>query len=125
MKALVKMIVRILLIPFLWIKRLIVKRLLRLRARLQMGTLRQAIHDADDDKKNTGRKNMVIFNSTSGKFEPLQKKMLKSAANLTKNKSNKAMTEGRKKMMKKKKISRVINTQRVKQIEKKSLYVTK
>jgi hypothetical protein len=117
--------ISVFILPFLWIKSLIVKRLLRMRARLQMGTLRHAIHDADDDKKKTGRKNMVVFNSTGGKFEPVQKKMLKKAANLTKNKSNKAMTKGRKKMLKGKKNGRVINMDRVKQIEEKSLYVTK
>jgi hypothetical protein len=97
--------------------------LIKIRAKLQIHSLREAIADADHDKQTTGRKNMVVFNQSSGKFEPLQKRLLKIASNNTRNKSNKAMTEGRKKMMQKKK-TRVFDNNRVKQIEKKSLYVT-
>jgi hypothetical protein len=110
--------------PFRWIRVKIIQFLLRKRAKLQMGTLRHAIHDADDNKKETGRKNMVVFNTHSGHFEPMQKKLLKQVAKAGKNKSNKAMTDGRKKMMKKKP-ARVIDMERVKHIEEKSLYVTK
>jgi hypothetical protein len=103
----------------------LVKKLLALRAKLQIGSLREAIGGADKDKEKTGRKNMVVFNAHSGKYEPIQKKLLKAHANSTKNKSNKAMTEGRKKMMVKKKPARVIDIDKVKSIEEKSLYVTK
>lgn len=102
----------------------LIKKLLSLRAKLQLGSLRVAIGEADKDKAKTDRKNMVVFNAYSGKYEPLQKKALKAHANSRKNKSNKAMTEGRKKMMKKKP-ARVIDMEKVKQIEEKSLYVTK
>lgn len=100
-----------------------VKKLLALRAKLQISSLKEAIGLADKDKAKTGRKNMVVFNTVSGKYEPLQKRLLKNAANATKNRSNKAMTEGRKRMMKKRK-ARIIDMNRVHQIEDKSLYVT-
>jgi hypothetical protein len=90
------------------------KKSLALRAKLQIGSLREAIGGADKDKEKTGRKNMVVFNAHSGKYEPIQKKLLKAHANSTKNKSNKAMTEGRKKMMEKKKPARVIDIDKVK-----------
>jgi hypothetical protein len=111
--------------PLVWLKRRIIKALLRLRAKLQIGSLREAIVDADKDKAKTGRKNMVVFNTTSGKYEPLQKKLLKTASKAGKNKSNKAMTEGRIKMMKQQKVKpRLFDSDRVHQIEKKSLYIT-
>jgi hypothetical protein len=68
---------------------------------------------------------MVVFNTTSGKYESLQKKLLKTASKAGKNKSNKAMTEGRIKMMKQQKVKpRLFDSDRVHQIEKKSLYIT-
>jgi hypothetical protein len=120
----VKKLLKILLAPLVWFKVWLIKKLLKLRARLQIKTLRSAIDDADENKKETGRKNMVVFNAHSGKYEPIQKRLLKNAANVTKNKSNKAMTPGRKKMMKQNKKKRIVDSDRVKQIEKKSLYVT-
>lgn len=90
---------------------------------MQLGTLRGAIHAADDNKEKTGRKNMVIFNSTQSSFEPIQKKQLKAITKFGKNTSNKAMTKGRKKMMDNKK-RRSVSVERSKQIEKSSLYVT-
>lgn len=119
----IKKILSILSVPFLFIKKWIIQRLLNLRARLQISSLREAIQGADKDKQHTGRKNMVVFNSTAGKYEPVQKKLLKIASNNTKNKNNKAMTPGRIRVMKKQK-PRVFDPERVKQIENKSLYVT-
>jgi hypothetical protein len=110
-------------LPFLWIRKAFIRMLLRFRDKLQIGTLRLAIHEADEDKEKTDRKNMVVFNTTSGRYEAIQKKVLKNATRVGKNKSNKAMTAGRKKMMKKK-ADRIMRSERVKQIEKKSLYVT-
>lgn len=124
MRKLFKTVLFLLSVPFLVVRNWIIKRLLKLRAKLQIGSLRLAIDDADKDKENTGRKNMVVFNSHSGKFEPIQKKVLKAASKSGKNKSNKAMTEGRVRMMKPKK-KRYIDVNRVHQIEEKSLYVTK
>jgi hypothetical protein len=122
-----KRIIQLILYPLIWLKVWLVRLLVRWRSKLQFGTLRQAIHDADDNKEATGRKNMVVFNSTSGQFEPVQKRMLKNATRAGKNKSNKAMTDGRKRMLaqNKGKKGRVISIDRVKHIEKKSLYVTK
>jgi hypothetical protein len=104
----------------------LIKKLLSLRAKLQIGSLREAIGLADKDKEKTGRKNIVVFNSHSGKYEPLQKKGLKRLAENGKNKSNKAMTDGRKRVLaKQKRKKRIIDQDKVKSIEEKSLYVTK
>lgn len=97
--------------------------LIRLRGKLQIQSLRFAIEDADKDKAKTGRKNMVVFNKETGKFEPIQKRLLKVASRNSKNKSNKAMTDGRKRMMKQTK-KRVFTPEKVKSLEKKSVYVT-
>lgn len=96
--------------------------LIRLRSKLQIRSLREAIGEADKNKADTGRKNMVVFNTVSGKYEPLQKRLLKAAANSGKNKNNAAMTDGRKRMKRKK--VRIVEHSGVKNIEKKSLYVT-
>lgn len=83
--------------------------LLKIKSKHQLETLRKAIHDADKDKEKTGRKNMVIYNSTTKKFEPVQKKILKQVSKIQKQKGGK----------------RTMSSQRIKQIEKKSLYVTR
>ena len=100
----------------------ILRWLIRLRAKLKVKSLREAIEDADKDKKKTGRKNMVVFNAASGRYEPLQKRILKAGAKSGRNKNNAKMTDGRKRMMKKKK--RVVDPAIIKSIEEKSLYVT-
>lgn len=102
----------------------IIQWLLRLRAKLQIQSLRKAIWDADKDKEKTDRKNLVVFNLSTGKYEPIQKKLLKIAANVNKNKNNAAMTEGRKRFMKKRK-ERSFDPERIRTMEQKSLYVTK
>lgn len=87
----------------------VVKFLLKIKSKHQLETLRTAIHAADSDKEKTGRKNMVIYNSTTKKFEPVQKKILKQVSKIQKQKG----------------IKRTMKSQRIKQIEKKSLYVTR
>lgn len=104
-------------------KKPIRKWMMFLRAKLQIQSLRSAIRDADKNKEENGRKNMVVFNQHGGNFEPIEKKLLKKIAQHNKNKNNAAMTDGRKKFMKKKK-SHYIDNDKVKTIEKKSLYVT-
>lgn len=101
----------------------IIRWLMSLRTKLQIRSLRHAIADADNNKSTTGRKTMVVFNRTAGSYETVEKKTLKTASNLFKNKNNAKMTEGRKKMAKKKP-ARAFDPKRVKTIEKKSLYVT-
>jgi hypothetical protein len=101
----------------------IIKWLLRVRSKLSLHSLRDAIHAADADKSKTGRKNMVIYNTTNKVFEPIQKKQLKTVANKLKNKNNAAQKPGRKSALKKGK-TRLITPERIKQTEKKSLYVT-
>lgn len=100
----------------------IIKWLYRLRARLHIQSLRQAISDADGDKEQTQRKNMVVYNTAIKEFEPLQKQLLKAAERAGKNKNNAKMTDGRKRVLKRKK---KLLQQDVKMMEKKSLYVTK
>jgi hypothetical protein len=106
--------------PLLFLRNWIVKKLLAFRAKLQISSLRAAIGEADKDKEKTGRKNMVVFNTVSGKYEPIQKKLLKKAANA---KEQSAVKNGFRAKKAKKKTS--ITSERVKQIEEKSLYVTK
>lgn len=122
MKTLKKILSK-LLFPLLWLRGQFIKYLIKLRARLHISSLRTAIVDADKDKDRTGRKNIVVFNSHNGVFEPIQKKQLKAIANSRKNTSNKAMTPGRRKMMQKRK-ARIVDQEQIKTIEKKSLYVT-
>lgn len=102
----------------------IVKWLYRLRAKLKMQSLGRAIKEADKDKEKTNRKNMVVLNLHSGYYEPVQKRLLKYVAKKNKNKNNAAMTKGRRKMAAKPKTKTEIDTDRIKHIEKKSLYVT-
>jgi hypothetical protein len=118
-----RVLILLVLYPIVMVRKWLIKRLLNLRARLRMSSLRVAIGDADKDKTRTGRKNIVVFNQYQGVYEPVQKKLLKRAARMTKNTSNKKMTEGRKRVLKIKK--RVFDPERIRTIEEKSLYVTK
>mgnify|MGYP000897041550 CR=1 FL=1 len=97
----------------------IVQWLFQLRAKLKLQSLRQAIADADKDKAETKRKNMVVFNTTTGTFEPVQKKLLKKIAN---GKKQEAVPNGfRQKRATK---SKYITKSKVREVEKKSLYIT-
>lgn len=97
-------------------------RLVKMRAKLRMGTLREAIQDADNIKATTDRKAIVIFNNHSGKFEAIEKQKLKRIAKNGRVKHQRAQTEGRKRLDKK--TPGVITYDRVKQLEKKSAYVS-
>ena len=107
-------------------KKSVIKWLHSLRAKLMLGSLREAIHKADANKEETGRKNIVVYNTTNKEFEPIQKKQLKTVANGLKNKNNAAMTKGRKRNIKLngQGKTRFITPERIKQTEEKSLYVT-
>lgn len=94
---------------------------MNLRSILRIRSLRVAIKDADKDKEDTKRKNMVLFNTHSGEYEPLQKKLLKHIERKSKNKNNAKQTPGRKKFAQRKK--KILNSS-VNEIQKKSLYVT-
>lgn len=85
----------------------------KLAHKSRLHSLRHAIAQADANKAENGRKTIVIYNSTAGQYETLEKKKLKQVANLGKNKSTHQTRH------------RIINHDRVKTIEKKSLYVTK
>lgn len=106
-----------------WIRTLLANRLVKLRSKLRMNSLREAIGKADDNKAKTGRKNIVVFNNHSGAYEPLQKKLMKTAHQVQKGKGQPAQTKYRKKHPTKIKPSRFTNA-RVHQLEKKSAYVT-
>lgn len=81
---------------------------------LKMRTLRKAIIDADNDKQKTGRKNIVVYNSTKQEYEAVQKKLLKVAAYRTRNNGSKSN-----------KRNRIIKHEQFKSIENKSLYATR
>ena len=68
----------------------------------------KAISKADDIQSKTGRKCLVVFNKTTNEYEAIEKKILKRAANNSKNKPG-----------------RVFTHERVKIMQKKSLYVTR
>lgn len=85
-----------------------IKWALRIRAKLKIASLRKAIEDADINKKKTGRKTLVVFNLSSQKYEPIEKKLLKQAANANKRKKNKTFTH-----------------ERVRAVEKNALYVAR
>lgn len=95
--------------------------LTRLQVKIRMQSLRSAINEADENKSKTGRKNIVVP-THDGFFEPVQKRKMKAASNLTKNKNNAKHTPGRLKFMKKK--QRLFQPERIKEIEDKSLYAT-
>lgn len=92
-----------------------------LSIKMQLGTLRTAIHDADDDKAKSKRKNIVVFNTDSKSFEPVQKRLLKFVA---KNKVQKEVPDGYRRPAAYRKKKRPLDLNRVKEIEKESLYVT-
>lgn len=89
-------------------KAVIIQFFLKMKMKHTFGTLREAIHNADADKSRTGRKNIVVYNTDSGCFEPVQKKKLKQLVAFNKRKKDHSF-----------------NSKRVKLIEKKSLYVTR
>lgn len=108
---------------FAWIRGLLVKRLVKLRSRLRMDSLRDAIGKADSDKASTGRKNLVVFNNHSGAYEAVQKQLMKKAKRKHKVKGQPAQTKFRKARTRKFKPGRFTDD-RIKTLEKKSAYVT-
>jgi hypothetical protein len=98
---------------------------LKFRAQLQLKSLPLAIKEADEDKDKTGRKNLVSLSAIDGNYKPYQKKVLKQVAAANKNKSNAALTPGRKRWLRlngKKK--RVLDYDKVKEAEKRAVYAT-
>lgn len=106
----------------------LVKYLTKLRGKLHIQSLRDAIGAADKDKAKTGRKNMVVLNSTSGQFESVQKRQLKILTGSRKNKSNASMTKHRKKrggmVLTQSRKEKILAGSDIKTIQQKSLYVT-
>jgi len=107
-----------------FVRNYLAKRLFRLRSRMRMDSLREAIGKADDLKKDTGRKAIVVFDNPAGKYDALTKRTLKAVTEKRKIKGQPAQTAYRKKHPVKKSPGR-FTVDRVKMIEKKSAYVTK
>lgn len=90
--------------------------------RFKIGSIRTAIEEADKNRDETGRKTMIVYNTVSGGYEAVEKRLLKKAANI-KNKNNAVKTDGRKKLARSKR--RILDHDRVRSIEEKSLYVAR
>lgn len=118
------LIVRLIVKFIFFIRNLLAKYLFRLRSKLRMDSLREAIGKADGIKKDTGRKAIVVFDNRAGSYDAFTKRVLKAVTNKRKIKGQPAQTEYRKKRPVKKSPGR-FTVDRVKMIEKKSMYVTK
>lgn len=101
-------------------KQKIIALLVSFKNKLFIKSLRHAINDADADKDKTGRKNMIVWNTASQQFEPIQKKQLKKMATIKKQPS----VQNGYRVPKAKKVTS-LTTSVVKKTEKRSLYVTK
>lgn len=99
----------------------IVRFLLRMRAKIRIRSMRVAIAEADDIKRTSGKKTLVVFNNHSGMYEPVKKSTLKTAVKIHKVKRNRRQTDGRKPQTR---VRGRFTNDRVKVIEKKSVYVT-
>lgn len=93
--------------------------LLKLKTKMQIHSLRQAIEEADYDKAETGRKNMVVYETTNKVFITVQKKKLKQ---LAKKKVQPPVKAGHRQKPAVK--ASAIDADKIKTVEKKSLYVT-
>lgn len=100
----------------------IIRWLLKVRAQLKLRSLGKAIQAADDEKARTRRKAMVVYNSHSGEFEPITKRLLKAAERAGKSKGSAAKTKYRKRHQPAQKKKYLTET--VTNIEKKAPYVT-
>lgn len=104
----------------------------RMRGKLHVASLRNAIIDADKDKAKTGRKNIVVVNSTQGAFEPAQKRLLKFLSSKNKGEGDTGRVKVRRKngrvkvvgRKQPKRINKTLTTEHIKIVEEKSLYVT-
>jgi hypothetical protein len=107
-----------------WIRKKLYKQLRKLRSKLRMDSLREAIAKADENKQKTGRKTIVVFNNHAGTYEALEKKLLKHVARRHQVNGQPAKTKYRKKYARGVKQGRFTDD-RVKTLEKKSAYVAK
>ncbi len=123
MKKLIKLIFKSILLVFIKARLMVVNKLWKFKARLNVVSLRMAIEQADKIQAATGRKMIVIFNSDKMEYEAVEKQMLKSIANNRKVKGQPKQTDYRKKQGERKPGS--ITHHRVHRIERRSLYVTK
>ncbi len=108
--------------PFRALRDFLVMKLLRLRAKMQMGSLRDAIREADRLSLETGRKYLVVYNNATKEYEPIEKQLLKAA-----HKRRKLVTANDKRLRGKEEMgsNRGMKLARVKQLEKRSVYGTR
>ncbi len=99
----------------------LINSMLKLRARCQMASMREAIQAADRIHKDTGKKVLVVYNKATQQWEPIEKQLLKMA-----HKRMKAITANDKRKRNKADMSKSsgMKYDRVKTIEKKSVYAT-
>lgn len=108
----------------LWFfRKRIVKLLLKTKGKLRMGSLRIAISEADGIKEKTDKKAMVVFNNHSDQYEAVSKQLLKKAVKKHKVNRNRKQTKYRQSNVKTITPGR-FTLDRIKSLEKKSLYVT-
>lgn len=85
----------------------LIKWAIKQKGKLKIKSINDAIMKADKIKQKTGRKAIVFKNSTTGNYDAIDKKTLKSVANASKRKKGRTITH-----------------QRIQAIQQKSLYVT-
>lgn len=116
-----KKFLNIIFYPFRVLRVFMINQLLKLRARLQMATMRDAIKAADKIHKETGKKVLVIYNNATKAWEPIEKQLLKLAhKKLKKVNANAKRKRGKEDLD----AAGGMTLNRVKVIEKKSVYAT-
>lgn len=105
-------IINIILAPFRALRTALIAGLLKLRAKLQIASMRDAIKEADTLHEETGKKYLVVYNKATKEWEPIAKQQLKAA-----HKRHKAFVRGKVK-------DDGITLERAKQIEKRSVYAS-
>lgn len=111
----------ILFTPLRALRDFLIMQLLRLRAKMQIGSLRDAIKEADRLSLSTGRKHLVVYNKATGEYEAIEKQLLKAA-----HKRRKMVTANDRRQRNKEDMgsNRGMKLSRVKEIEKRSVYGT-
>jgi hypothetical protein len=117
-------LIRLIIKLILFIRKSLNRYLLRIRSKMRMNSLREAIIKADDIKDKTGRKAIVVFDNGAGQYDALQKRAMKIVADKRKVKGQPKQTAFRKRHPVKVSTSRFTNA-RIKTLEQKSAYVTR
>jgi hypothetical protein len=117
-------LVRLIINLILFIRGKLNRYLTRIRSKMRMNSLREAIGKADDIKSKTGRKTIVVFDNGAGQYDALTKRAMKQVADKRKVKGQPRQTAYRRRHPVKIKPSRFTN-ERIKTLEQKSAYVTR